>query len=218
MVVVDDGIYRRLLIRSAAALLLGAALVALCYFFVDRPVAFFVHDHGINRSPLLRDLTYPPAYLLNGSPLVLACLAVRRIGGPFRRWELALAVAFLSLPLAEQFRDSISFLAGRYWPDTWIENNPSLIHDGAYGFHPFHWGSAYGSFPSGHTARAVAFVAVFWIAYPAWRWLCVLVTAAVAVGLIGMNYHFISDVIAGGVVGGIVGAYLAHFAGLAAPA
>src|SRR5262249_5477922 len=160
----------------------------------------FVAERGINRSSLLRELTYPPAYLLNVSPLILAAAAVRRAWGPLRRWELATATAFVSLILAEQFRTSVSFVTGRYWPDTWIDNNPSLIHDGAYGFHPFHWGSAYGSFPSGHTARTVAFVAVFWVASPVWRWLCVLAVAAVAVGLIGMNYHFVGDVIAGGVV------------------
>jgi hypothetical protein len=29
-----------------------------------------------------------------------------------------------------------------------------------------------------------------------------------------MDYHFVGDVIAGGFVGGIVGAYAAHFSGL----
>jgi len=31
-----------LVIRSSIALVLGAVLVALCYYFVDRPVAWFV--------------------------------------------------------------------------------------------------------------------------------------------------------------------------------
>jgi hypothetical protein len=37
---------------------------------------------------------------------------------------------------------------------------------------------------------------------------------AVAVGLLGIDYHFVGDVIAGGLVGGIVGAYAAHYTGL----
>ena len=36
-------------------------------------------------------------------------------------------------------------------------------------------------------------------------------------GLVGMDYHFVGDVVAGGFVGGIVGAYTAHFAGLGGP-
>ena len=128
--------------------------------------------------------------------------------GPRRNWTAM---------LADQFRESLSYLFGRYWPETWTNNNPSYIGDGAYGFHPFHSGRWYESFPSGHTARTVAAAAVAWLAYPRWRWACVLATAAVAVSLIGMNYHFVSDVVAGGFVGGIVGVYAVHFFGIADP-
>jgi membrane-associated phospholipid phosphatase len=48
-------------------------------------------------------------------------------------------------------------------------------------------------------------IAVLWICYPRYRWLYALATAAVAVGLIGANYHFVGDVIAGGFVGVTVG-------------
>ncbi|HEY8503613.1 MAG TPA: phosphatase PAP2 family protein [Gemmataceae bacterium] len=214
-----DSDFGRLLRRTLIALLLCAGLVVLCYRFVDRPVAFYVHDHGFSHYPVLKWLTYPPPVVQAWTPVTLAALAVRRAWGPFRRWERAVAAACVAVVLADQFRETLSYAFGRYWPETWIDDNPSLIRDGAYGFHPFHGGSAYGSFPSGHTARTVAAAAVVWIAYPAWRWACVLASAAVAAGLIGMNYHFVGDVTAGGFVGGIVGAYAAHFAGLAgAPA
>jgi len=100
---------------------------------------------------------------------------------------------------------------GRYWPETWVNDNPSLIRDGAYGFHPFHSGAAFGSFPSGHTARTLAVTSVVWIAYPRWRWLSGLVSAAVPIGLVGMNYHFVGDTIGGGFLGANVGAYTARF-------
>ena len=32
---------------------------------------------------------------------------------------------------------TLAYAFGRYWPDTWVHDNPSLIRDGAYGFHPF---------------------------------------------------------------------------------
>jgi hypothetical protein len=50
-----------------------------------------------------------------------------------------------------------------------------------------------------------------------WRWACGLASVAVAAGLLGMVYHFVGDVIAGGFVGGIVGAYTAHYTGLGDP-
>jgi hypothetical protein len=52
--------------------------------------------------------------------------------------------------------------------------------------------------------------AVVWVAYPRWRWACAIAAAAVSIGLIGMNYHFVGDVIAGGFVGALIGVYIAH--------
>jgi membrane-associated phospholipid phosphatase len=208
--------FARLFRRTLVALGLCAALIAACYFFVDRPVAYFVHDRRAGYGPALKDLTYPPPILESWAPVVLAALAVRRARGPFRRWEWALLAACVALILAEEFRRSASFAAGRYWPTTWIDDNPSLVRDGAYGFHPFHGGVAYGSFPSGHTARTLSVLAVLWVAYPRWRWAYVLASLPVPIALIWLDYHFVSDVIAGGFLGAVVGAYTAGFCGLGA--
>jgi hypothetical protein len=59
--------------------------------------------------------------------------------------------------------------------------------------------------------RTLAIVSVVWVAYPRGRWACVL---AVATGLIGMNYHFVGDVIGGAFAGAIVGVYTAYACGL----
>ena len=201
--------------KSFVALVTCAALVAVCYFFIDRPFASFVHQHKLSDHEALEWLTYPPPIVQAWTPVVLAALVVRRAFGPFRRWELAALTACVSMVLADQFRESLSYVFGRYWPETWIDNNPSFIQDGAYGFDPFHEGSAYGSFPSGHMARTLGIASVVWIAYPRWRWACGLAAAAIATGLLGMNYHFVSDVIAGSFVGGMVGTYAAHFAEVA---
>jgi len=203
-----------LLRRSSAALLVCAALVLLCYLFVDRAVALYVYNQRFAEYPVLKWLTYPPAVLQTWVPVLLGALMIRRAWGPFGRWEWALVAACMSLVLAEQFRETLAYVFGRYWPETWVDNNPSFIGNGAYGFHPFHGGSAYRSFPSGHTARTLAVATVAWIAYPRWRWACGLASAAVTVGLLAMDYHFVSDVIAGAFVGGIVGTYTAHFCGV----
>lgn len=207
-----DETYRRLLGNSFLALLLCAGLVTVCYFFVDRPVATYVQQHKLASHAGLKWLTYPPPIVQTWSPLVLVALVVRRASGPFRRWELVLLAACVSTIVADQFRESLSYVFGRYWPETWIDNNPSFIRDSAYGFHPFHTGSAYGSFPSGHMARVLGFASVVWMAYPWWRWACVVISLATAAGLLGMNYHFVSDVIAGSFVGGVVGMYVGHLA------
>jgi membrane-associated phospholipid phosphatase len=195
-------------------LLVSALAILACYVFIDRPVALFVSAHKFASHAALKWLTEAPPIVQAWSPALIALLLVRRAFGPFRRWEVAALTACLSMLVADQFREGLGYVFGRYWPETWIDNNPSFIKDGAYGFHPFHSGSAYGSFPSGHMARTLGFVAVLWIAYPRWRWACAAASAAIAAGLLGMNYHFVSDVIAGSFVGGIVGMYAACFAGL----
>lgn len=204
---------RSLLRKSLIALVLGAAAVTLCYFFVDRPVAHFVHDRHIP-NPVLNALTLPPPYLQAWAPVAIVLVIVRRSWGPPPLWGLVLLAAAVAIILADQFRESLSYLAGRYWPETWTHDNPSLIGTGSYGFHPFESSPWYGSFPSGHTARTVAVAAAAWVGYPRWRWAAVLGSAAVAVGLVGMNYHFIGDVVAGVVVGGLVGVWTARLCGV----
>src|SRR5262245_54195557 len=115
--------YRRLYWKTLAALGVGAALVALCYFFIDRPFAFWVHENGIAKHVVLKWLTEPPPVLQDWAPAVLAALAVRRAWGPLRRWERTAAAAAIALVLADQCRESLAYVFGRTWPETWTHDN-----------------------------------------------------------------------------------------------
>jgi membrane-associated phospholipid phosphatase len=202
---VDD--LRSLLNRTIAAGVACGVGVTICYFFVDRQVAFFVHNHGIDKFAVFKWLTCPPPIVQTWSPLVLAVLAVRRGFGPWNRWQHTLCIACVSLIIADQFRYSIGDAAGRYWPETWHDDNPSLIGDGAYGFRPFHGDDDEGSFPSGHAARIAGFLGVLWFTMPRARWLCATLAVPMLVALVAMNYHFVGDVVAGTVLGGIIAAW-----------
>lgn len=185
--------------------------MVICYFWVDRPVAWFVHDHG--RRAILRWPTLVPPILARLAPLALVVAAVWRTlrpGGRAQRIFLALP---LGLIVAVACKEQLKWLFGRYWPETWVMNNPSLIHDNAYGFHPFHAGPAYGSFPSGHTTVVFSLVSIAWIVFPRLRWLWALAGLAIVVGLVGMDYHFVSDVIAGAVLGSLIGVFTTRLIG-----
>lgn len=203
-----------LLRHTLIALAACAVAVVICYFFVDRPVAFFVHRHRIARFDEFRWLTEPPPWVQSWSPLVLVALAVRRAFGPWRKWQATLLLACVSVIVADQFRTSLGDLCGRDWPETWHDDNPSLIGSGAYGFRPFEMGDDVGSFPSGHAARIAGFFAVFWTALPRGRWLYAVLALPMLVALVAMNYHFVGDVIAGCGVGGIVGAWATWLSGV----
>ena len=206
--------YHRLLLRMLAATAVCIAAVLICYFWIDRPVAFFVYHHHINRIQLFRWLTYPPPEVQNWSALALTILVIRRAWGPFLHWQKVLLVACLSLIVADDFRISLGDVCGRYWPDTWTHDNPSLIGTGAYGFHPFQRGDDVGSFPSGHACRILGFAMVWMMAIPGSRIIAAVLCAPMLVSLVLMNYHFVSDVIAGSVLGAMVATYAAHLARL----
>jgi membrane-associated phospholipid phosphatase len=210
----DDNRFRLLLQRTLLAVIACTVAVVICYYFVDRPIAFFVNDHRIPRFEELRWLTEPPPLVQSWAPLLLVLLAVRRVVGPWQQWQHVLFVACVSLIVADQFRQSLGDLFGRYWPETWHDNNPSLIGTGAYGFHPFQVGDDVGSFPSGHSARIVGFTSVFWLAMPRSRWVCVVIAVPMLVALVGMDYHFVGDVLAGSALGGIVGAWVVRLSGI----
>jgi membrane-associated phospholipid phosphatase len=209
--------YRSLLRCTLITIALCIAAVLICYFWIDRPVTFFVYRHHINKFQVFRWLTYPSPEVQNWMPLVLTVLMVRRAWGPLVHWQKVLFVACVSAIVADQFRISLGDVCGRYWPETWSHDNPSLIGNGAYGFHPFQRGDDIGSFPSGHACRILGFATVWLIATPRSRIVAVILCAPMLVSLVAMNYHFVSDVIAGSVLGGIVATYAAHLARLQMP-
>ncbi len=206
--------YRDLLRTSLIAT--GSCIVAviICYLWVDRSVAFFISDHHINGIAIFRWLTYPPPEIQNWSALMLTILIVRRAWGPFLRWQKVLVVACISLIVADTFRISLGDVFGRYWPETWTHDNPSLMGTGTYGFHPFQRGDDVGSFPSGHACRILGFGGVWMIAMPSTRVIAIVLSVPMLVSLVAMDYHFVSDVIAGSILGGLVAAYAVHMARL----
>jgi membrane-associated phospholipid phosphatase len=187
--------------RWLIALLLTAVTVVVCYLWIDRPLALFAHAHNVQRETFA-SLTHIPDLL---NPLAAAAFVIFglwvMVGRPMTNAVAAGALSSISLIVAEAIKSQLKFAFGRFWPDTWVANYPSFIHDGAYGFNLFHGGPGYASFPSGHTAATCAVLSVLWITYPKLRPFYAAVVLAVAVGLIGANYHFLSDVIAGGFVG-----------------
>jgi membrane-associated phospholipid phosphatase len=208
---------RTLVAKTAMALLVGTILVIICYFSVDRPTAWFVHDHRCWPEDFW---WWPPRvseWLKNAAVWALAPLILWwawKPGGHLQTTLLAIGVTGIVTGMLKQL---LKWTAGRYWPETWKHSNPSLIGNGAYGFNPFHSGSTYESFPSGHAAVTCAIIAVCWISYPRCRWLCVLFGGLVCVALVGMNYHFVSDVIAGAIIGSITGVYMARLFRLGDP-
>lgn len=185
------------------ALVLVALAIVISYFWLDRPIAFFVH----NQFPriirvLLEPVTYVPNPLISVATITFLVLGIRGLAGrPLSKMQAAILICSVSLMIAETLKSQLKFVFGRTWPETWVQNNPSFIHDGIYGFNFFHGGEAYQSFPSGHMTAICALASVLWIYYPRLRAIYLITTLAVLVGLVGNNFHFLSDTIGGAFVG-----------------
>lgn len=192
-------------VRFATVFTLGCGLVVMSYFLVDRPVAFFVHARGFSEYRLLRWLTYTPEVFVALAPVVAVLGVVMLYRGPLAKYQRVLLVASIAVLVAWVLVRGLKIAFGRYWPETWIDGNPSLIQGGDYGFHPFHPGIAYASFPSGHTAETFAVISVLWLAYPRYRWAWAAVACSVMIGLLGMNYHFVGDIMGGALLGATIG-------------
>jgi len=181
------------------------AAVVVSYAWLDRPIALFAHTQTHDFA-LFEKLTRIPELI---APVVFAAFVLLGLhaftGRPMAKPLTAIVLATVSLAVATAIKDQLKFAFGRTWPETWVRDNPSFIRDGVFGFNPFHGGPGFAAFPSGHTTAICAVMSVLWICYPRYRIAYALCIAAVAVGLIGADFHFLSDVIAGVYLGTLSG-------------
>lgn len=193
----------RPLFQWLAALILTSAAVSISFLWLDRPISLLVHQNIAHpHRAIFESLTNIPNPLIPLAIIVFVLLGLRALMRQvLSNFQAAAFVTSVSLIFAEAIKDQLKFIFGRTWPETWIKNNASFIHDGVYGFNFLHGGSEYQSFPSGHMATTCAVLSVFWLWYPKFRGLYAVAGFAVAAGLVGANYHFLSDVIAGAFVG-----------------
>jgi membrane-associated phospholipid phosphatase len=182
--------------------LLGTVIaVTVSYLWLDRPIAQFAHEE-LQGYRLFGKLTLIPDALIPLAIVAFMVLGLRGLTAPrLPRFQSVVLLSGATLAVAVIVKDQLKFAFGRPWPETWTRNNLSFIRDGAYGFYPFHGGGGYASFPSGHATMICTVMTVLWICYPGFRPLYALGMAAVAVGLVGANFHFLSDVIAGAFLG-----------------
>ncbi len=189
---------------SGVAWVAGAsAATLLSVLFVDRGAATWSHD-SLHAALVFRDLTHiidpiPPLAVVGFLALGTSLLFGWR-PGPLSRTLLYACAAVL---VAIAVKDQLKFAFGRLWPETWVDNNPSWIKDGAYGFAPFHGKAGWTSFPSGHMTVITAPMAVVWQRHRAWRAFAAIPVALVAVGLYGADFHFVGDMIAGTLLGSV---------------
>lgn len=184
------------------ALALCGIAVALCIAFVDRDAAEFFEAHlrhtvswiWLDRALRPLDLVVAGALLfLFGCGIWV--LSGRQVG----RWAATPLLCAWSTIWAVAATIIFKHIFGRSWPD------PTYVRDHLYGFHFLRGGPTRESFPSGTAAISTAIASVLWITRSGWRAFTLAIVVFLSVAVVFMNYHWISDVIAGAFLGASIG-------------
>jgi len=203
--------------------------IGFSYCFVDRPVCSYVeahhwHDRITTLGHLVRDAhptkkiqTLPPSHeadklrytiadwptIMTGLAPFLLVVAVFLNRGKTKDFLILLGFSILFTFL---LKNDLKWVFGRYWPLTWIHGNLSWIGNHAYGFQwfkglPFQGDETLSAFPSGHTAVAFACMIPIGLVCRKLLPFCIAIGAIEGILMVVFNYHFISDVLAGALVG-----------------
>lgn len=196
--------------RMILTVLVCTGLILGSIAYVDRPVALFMHAQVHARFILMAMVAIGniPVPLASGF-LVYTVIAYWCGVKPGAHGGLMMTLAIATL-VALVMKDQLKFVFGRVWPESHpiigVDNYPSFISNHVFGFFPFHGGTSYGSFPSGHATAITTPMAVLWAKVPRYRVLWAGLILVVAAGLIAADFHFVSDVMAGFFLGMTVAA------------
>jgi membrane-associated phospholipid phosphatase len=196
------------LVKWLIALVIVSIAVVVCYVWLDWAIASWVHEHraSYRTRDFLEPLTHIPDPLVPLGAAAFFILGLRAIAArPFHKVFDVIVASGISVAMGEQIKNGFKWFFGRPWPETWTHNNSSYIGNEDYVFHWFHGGGEFSSFPSGHTNATVAVLSVLWICYPRFRIVYALIGLAVVAGLVGSNFHFLGDTIAGAFLGSTIG-------------
>ena len=176
---------------------IGAVIYLLLYFFVDRPIALWIHDN-CSRTWIPIAGRYI-SYSAKGSFVTLGlalCFILILIGdsGLKRRETKVLLHICICLAIGIIIGEGLKFLLARYRPIMLFQ------HD-LYGLHFFSTKWPLNSTPSGHTIRAFALATALSMLYR--RFIVVFISIAVLIGLsrIAVIDHYPSDVVFGAYLG-----------------
>ncbi len=179
--------YALLVVSSAVSILIS-------YLYIDRTLAqMCLHDstwHSASFFTMIKQLGVSTPYLIGSASLYLFFNFIYKN----KFYANHALLIFSAVAFSGIVTDIIKVLLGRFRPTM-------LFEHGLYGFDFFHIESLMTSFPSGHTTTAFAlamYIAHYWPKYSIIGWIL-----AIAVGMsrVVQTFHYLSDVLAGGLVG-----------------
>jgi lipid A 4'-phosphatase len=191
---------------SAAA----AAAILLSIVLLDERLARFCHAQS---EKLLDTFTFITQFglakgWLIGAALLFAALRLAPLHARFAASRRRLAAFswlpayfFCTVAASGLIVDLVKIIVGRTRPKL-------LFADGSFAFTWWSLRADHWSFPSGHTANAVAIALVLGRFWPRWQPICWLFAILIAASRIIITQHYLSDVVAGAFIALVTERYL----------
>jgi membrane-associated phospholipid phosphatase len=197
--------HKRLTIIVAASCM----LVIISHLYLDVRIAG-IFGEVLRKNSLLSkctsdipDLLLPTAIFLTvTSWTAYSVLAFRGIDNLCSRFFL---LTGCTVPLSFLSKTVLKYLFGKATTRAW------LAHNDLYGFHWFNSGDKFSGFPSGHMVVFTVLALAVMRYFPRFRSACIGFLFLMAAALIVTDYHFLSDVIAGALLGFIVDSFMYYF-------
>lgn len=164
-------------------------------FYIDIPILWFLRSHNLSALQSLGDLGEK---LGNGGTLVTISLLLLGAGYTLKRQTLTRVAldSLLAHGAVAILVNGLKHIIGR--------PRPRLTHSGGWQWWPS-LDSGLDSFPSGHTSATVAVVTVLVRALPRYRGVLFVLAVWVGASRVWRGSHFPGDVVAGMVLGFVVG-------------
>ena len=182
-------------------------LVVVCVAYIDRPTAEFLEKH-IRHTDIwvwIRRVLAPFNLVIVAALFFLLGCGLRVISGHrLPSWTQTLMLCSWAAMWALAAETIFKRIFGRAWVD------PTYIQDHLYGFHLFHGGTHWESFPSGTASVSSAIVAVLWSEAPRLKIIGAVMVLLLCVWVVINNFHWVSDVIAGAFLGALIGRSAVH--------
>jgi membrane-associated phospholipid phosphatase len=183
-------------------LLVTVSLTAISYFYFDTGIARFVFRVLNSSDELLQAATNIPDLLLH---VVITITVLSWVGyfilvrrGIHNRLTDFLRACGTVVPIAFVVKTFFQYIFGRPNPYAWL-----LTHEPPR-FYWFRDDQGYGCFPSGHMTVFTALMTTLSYHYPRYRSVYLGSLCLLALALIITDYHFLSDVLAGALLGSVL--------------
>jgi membrane-associated phospholipid phosphatase len=187
--------------------LLFVFLIFISIFYLDKLIVHWIEFIPIyERNPvsqlylsILNKISYIPFFIFGISPLlILVSISSFFYFKSVKKIYLVIFLSAVSIEIGTSIKSIFKFLFSRNNVSHFMKTND----DSFQWLKDIHSLSA---FPSGHTLATVSFIAVLWITYPKFRIFYLFISISIFLALMVLQFHFLSDILAGVLLGWLVG-------------